>query len=172
MGETVEAIGYKADVPARVRDNVNDRIESVKGQIGDALDGARKTVRGKAQAASESATTSLGDLHDRASGGVESTRRAASVALENPLGLALGGLAVGLLAGLLIPISDIEREKLGPIRDDVAGRAQTAVAEAVEAGKTIIADAAGTAVQSAKEKGAAIAQHATAASVDEEQGGD
>jgi hypothetical protein len=162
MEETVEAIGYKADVPSRVRDNVNERIESVKGSIGDALGDARDAVLGTAQSISDSTADSLSTLQDRTNDGVQSTRRGASMALENPLGLAIGGLAVGLLAGLLIPISDAEREKLGPIRDDVASRAQTAVTEAVEAGKTILTDAAGTVAQSAQEQGAKIAQRAVA----------
>jgi hypothetical protein len=162
MDETVEAIGYKADVPSRVRDNLNERIESVKGSIGDTLSGARDAVLGTAQSISDSTSDSLSTLQDRTSDGVQSTRRGASMALENPLGLAIGGLAVGLLAGLLIPISDAEREKLGPIRDDVATRAQTAVTEAVEAGKTILTDAAGTMARSAQEQGATIAQHAVA----------
>jgi uncharacterized protein YjbJ (UPF0337 family) len=162
MSDTVEAIGYKADVPSRVRDNVNERIASVKGTIGDAVGGARDAVLGTTQSVSDSASDSLGNVQDRVSDGVASTRRAASMALENPLGLALGGLAVGLLAGLLIPITDVEREKLGPIRDDIAGRAQTAVDETLEAGKSILTDAATTAVAAAKEKGTTIAQHAVA----------
>lgn len=160
MGETVEAIGYKADVPSRVRDNVNERIESVKGTIGDAIGNARDAVVGSTKNASDSASESLNGLQNRASDAVESSRRRASMALENPLGLALGGLAVGLLVGLIVPITDVERTKLGPIHDEVANRAQTAVDEAVEAGKTILADAASTVVQSAKVKGAAIAQEA------------
>ena len=33
MGDTVEALGYKADVPARVKDAVNERVETVRGSM-------------------------------------------------------------------------------------------------------------------------------------------
>jgi hypothetical protein len=45
MTETVEAIGYKADVPARVRDVVNERVETVKETIENAMGVASDAVR-------------------------------------------------------------------------------------------------------------------------------
>src|SRR5665213_3095348 len=36
-----------------------------------------------------------------------------SIAQENPLGLALGALAVGVLAGLIVPVSELERRTVG-----------------------------------------------------------
>lgn len=46
-------------------------------------------------------------------------RRAAGVGQENPLGLAVGAVAVGFLAGMLVPSSRVEDEKLGPKADRV-----------------------------------------------------
>lgn len=43
----------------------------------------------------------------------QGARKAAGIAQENPLGLALGGVAVGVLAGMLVPSTRIEDEKLG-----------------------------------------------------------
>jgi hypothetical protein len=158
MGDTVDAIGYKADVPARVRDDINQRIESVKGTIGGAVAGSKKTARKSKAAASDA----LDDSRERITDAAETTRRAASIALENPLGLALGALAVGFLGGLLIPVSDIERERIKPISDDIAGRAQSAVSEAVEAGKSILNETLATAAESVQQHGKEIAQHAVA----------
>lgn len=50
-----------------------------------------------------------------------------SMSENNPLGLAIGALAVGFLAGLAAPVSELERRTLGPIRDDLVVRAITAV---------------------------------------------
>ena len=68
MGETVEALGYKTDVPTRARDAVSGRVDSVKSKI-------------------SGATPDGGDVKQGA-------RRAKGVAQENPLGLAIGAAAV------------------------------------------------------------------------------
>jgi hypothetical protein len=54
MGDTVEALSYKADVPARAKDAVHDRVESVKGTIGDVMSNVKDAVGGVKQRASES----------------------------------------------------------------------------------------------------------------------
>jgi ElaB/YqjD/DUF883 family membrane-anchored ribosome-binding protein len=46
LGDTVEALGYKADVRARVKDAMKERVETVKGTIGGVMDGVRDTVSG------------------------------------------------------------------------------------------------------------------------------
>jgi hypothetical protein len=46
-------------------------------------------------------------------------RKSAGVAKENPLGLAVGAVAVGFLVGMLVPGSRVEDEKLGPKADRV-----------------------------------------------------
>jgi ElaB/YqjD/DUF883 family membrane-anchored ribosome-binding protein len=61
-------------------------------------------------------------------------KRAYSLVRENPLGLVIGGLAVGFLAGLVAPITDVEREKIGPIRDDLLRKGTTAAQTAVAQG--------------------------------------
>lgn len=162
MGETVEAIGYKADVPSRLRDNVNDRIESVKGTIGNAVGTTKNKVFGTASDFSDAASDSLAGMQDRAQQAGDSTRQAVSLALENPLGLLIGALAVGFLGGLMVPTLDIERERIGPVRDLIAERSQSVMSEAVEAGKAVLNDTLTTAAQSAQQHGKEVAQHAMA----------
>src|SRR3954447_17944325 len=121
MGETVDALGYKTDVKARTKDRVVGVKDRVVGATPDAPD-----VKGQA-------------------------RRAKSVAQENPLGLAVGAVAVGFLAGMLIPSTRVEDEKLGPIADDVKDRAKETGQEALERGKQVAQDAAQSAQETAKE---------------------
>jgi hypothetical protein len=90
MGETIDALGYKADVKGRTKE-----------RIGDTVGGAR---------------------------------RAAGVAQENPLGLAVGAMAAGFLAGMLIPSSRVEDEKLGPMADQVKQQAKETGQEALQHG--------------------------------------
>src|SRR6478672_3859544 len=88
MGETIDALGYKADVKGRAKERIDD-----------AASGAR---------------------------------RAAGVAQENPMGLAVGAMAAGFLAGMLIPSSRVEDEKLGPVADQVKQQAKETGEELTE----------------------------------------
>jgi gas vesicle protein len=128
MGDTVDALGYKADVKSRTKDAVSDRVGSIKEKVG-------------------GSTPSTDDVKHGA-------RRAGCMAKENPLGLAIGATAVGFIAGLLVPTSRIEDEKLGPMASDMRERAMEAGQEAVERGKQVAQDA----MQTAKESGQEHAQ--------------
>ena len=146
MGETVDALGYKTDVKARAKDSIQDKKESVMGVASSAkerLVGAGQTVGDK--------TPDSDQVKHQA-------RRAKSVAQENPLGLAVGAVAVGFLAGMLIPSTRIEDEKMGAISDDVIDRAKETGQEALEHGKQVAQEAAQSAQQTVKESGPAHAE--------------
>jgi hypothetical protein len=128
MGNTIEAIGYKTDVKSRARDKVN-------------------RVMGKAN----DATPSTGDVK-------EGAQKAASVAQENPLGLAVGAVAAGFIAGMLIPSTSVESEKLGPMADSVKEKAVETGQEALEHGKQVAQDVAQNAQETARESGQQHAQ--------------
>jgi hypothetical protein len=72
---------------------------------------------------------------------------------SNPLGLALGGLAVGFVVGTLLPQTRVENERMGELSDRVMDVAKDTATEAVERGKQVAQDAAGAAVDTAKESG-------------------
>jgi ElaB/YqjD/DUF883 family membrane-anchored ribosome-binding protein len=152
MGETVEALGYKTDVKARAKDSLQDKKESVMGVV----QSAKERVVGAGQSVGE-ATPDPGQVKHQA-------KQAASVAQENPLGLAVGAVAVGFLAGMLIPSTRVEDEKLGPVADDVKDRAKQTGQEALERGKQVAQDAAQTAKESgqqhAEELGSSAQEHA------------
>jgi hypothetical protein len=111
MTETVDALGYKADVKTRAKEN----------------------LQGK-------------------------SRNAASVAQQNPLGLAIGSVAVGFLAGMLIPSTTAEDEKIGPLADDVKDKVRETGQEALEHGKQVAQDVAESAQETAKQSGQQHAQ--------------
>ena len=118
LGDTAEALGHKADVPGRAREAISDRVEGVKS-----------TFSGTKDSVSES-TPSSGDVKQGA-------RQAVGVAKENPLGLAIGATAVGFIAGLLIPSTRVEDEKIGPMADQLKEQAKETGQEAVERGKHV-----------------------------------
>ena len=124
MSDTVDALGYKADVKSRGKEKITGVKERIVG-----------------------ATPDSGDVKHKA-------RRAGSVAQENPIGLAIGSVAVGFLAGMLIPSTRVEDERIGPIADDVKDKVRETGQEALEHGKQVAQEAA----QTVKESGAQHAQ--------------
>jgi len=146
MSETVEAIGYKADVPSRAKEAVSDKVENVKSKVSDTAARAKEAVTGTTSRVSDrvgDATPSSGQVRQQA-------RRTAGLAKENPLGLAIGAVAVGFLAGLAVPSTRVEDEKLGPMADQVKDRVKETGQEALDRGKQVAQEAAGTAADTAK----------------------
>jgi gas vesicle protein len=75
------------------------------------------------------------------------------VAQENPLGLAVGAVADGFLAGMLIPSTRVEDEKIGPMADQVKTQIKETGQEALEHGKAVASEAVGAAKETAQEQG-------------------
>ena len=147
MGETVDALGYKADVKSRAKENVQGKVDSMKEKITGASDRV------------SDATPDSGEVKQQA-------RRAAGIAQENPLGLAVGSLAVGFLAGMLIPESKMEHEKLGPMADQVKEQVKETGHEALDRGKQVAQDAAMAAKESGQEQAEGLKESAQGSAQD------
>ena len=139
MGETVDALTYKADVKSRAKEKVVDTKESLKAKVVGTTDRV-----GEATPDSEQVKANA--------------RRAAGVAQENPLGLAVGSVAAGFIVGLLLPSSRVEDQKLGPIADDVKEKAKETGQEALQRGQQVAQEAAQSAQQTVQERGREEAQ--------------
>jgi gas vesicle protein len=87
-------------------------------------------------------------------------RKAAGIAQENPLGLAVGAVAAGFLIGLLVPSSRVEDEKLGPTADRVKEQAKETGQEALERGKQVAQSAADTISEEGQRHGEQLADSA------------
>jgi len=148
MSETVEAIGYKADVPSRAKDAVSEKVENVKSKVSDTATRAKEAVTGTTSQVGDrvaEATPSSGQVRQQA-------RRTAGLAKENPLGLAIGAAAVGFLAGLAVPSTRVEDEKLGPVADQVKDKVKETGQEALDRGKQVAQEVASTAADTAKQR--------------------
>lgn len=64
----------------------------------------------------------------------DAARRTAQGIEANPLGIVVGGLAVGVLAGALLPRSDKEKELLAPVGKRLSDTARSAISTAKEQG--------------------------------------
>ena len=140
VGNQVDALSYKTDVPARVGDYVDDKKQAVK----DKVSGVKDAVTGTASKAVPDG---------------EKVGRVKDAAERNPLGLAVGAAAVGFVAGLLIPSTRVENEHMGEMSDRVVDAAKDTAGDAVERGKQVAQEAAETAKESAKEQGQELASN-------------
>ncbi|HKG44224.1 MAG TPA: DUF3618 domain-containing protein [Gaiellaceae bacterium] len=134
VGDEVDALSYKTDVGARVDDYVDEKKEAVKSKF----TGAKESVTG--------AVPDRRALKSRAT-------RVRDAAATNPLGLAIGGVAVGFLVGTLVPQTRVENEQMGEMSDRLIDAAKETAGETVDRGKQVAQDAVGAAVDTAKESG-------------------
>jgi gas vesicle protein len=133
MGDTVEALAYKADVKTRAKENVSGKVDSIKEKV----TGAGSRV--------SDATPDADQVKGQA-------RQAVGVAQENPLGLAIGAVAVGFVAGLLVPVSRAEERKLAPVAGELREKVTDTAQTAVEHGKEVAQEAVQSATETVKEK--------------------
>ncbi len=150
MGDTVEALAYKADVKTRTKDNISGKVDSVKSVFTGAADSVNE------------ATPSTGEVKQGA-------RQAAGMAKENPLGLAIGAVAVGFIGGLLVPATRIENERIGPVADQVKDQVKDTAQTVVDHGKEAAQDAVQAATQAVKETGQEHAEQAKSEISDQAQ---
>jgi gas vesicle protein len=143
MGDTVDALGYKTDVKSRAKESVTGKVEGVKEKLVGAKDSVTESVGG-AKDSAMSATPSAGDVQQGA-------KKAVGIAQSNPLGLAVGAVAVGFLAGMLIPSTQVENEKIGPMADQVKDQISSTAQEAMEHGKAVVSETASSAADAAKQ---------------------
>jgi hypothetical protein len=138
MAEKADALAYKADVPARAKDKVRETKDNLMSAVTGRANDLKETVAG--------ATPDMDDIAGQA-------RRAKGMAETNPLGLAIGAAAIGFLAGLAVPASRLENERLGPAADELKAKVKDLSQEALEHGKQVATDVAQAAKETAQESG-------------------
>jgi Protein of unknown function (DUF3618) len=134
MGDTVDALAHKTDVKSRVKESFTDKKERFRAQM-------------------TGTTSRIGDAAPGSEEIKDGAQRAVGVAEENPIGLAIGGVAAGFLVGMLLPSTRVEDERLGPIADEVKEKAVETGQEAIERGKDVAGQVAEQAVETAKDAG-------------------
>ena len=139
MGDTVQALSHKANVPGRIKESIGDKTDRLRQQMSSTTSKVSDATPGTA------------DIRDGA-------QQAVGIAQENPLGLAIGGVALGFLVGLALPATKVENENIGPIADDVKETVKETGQEALDRGKQVAQDAASAATDAVKESGQEQAQ--------------
>jgi len=125
MGETAEAIGYKADVKSRVKDNIAEKKDAVVSRVSGAMPDGEQ---------------------------VKSGARKVGVSKQNPLGLGIAALAAGFVVGTLLPSTNVEDERIGEMSDQVGEKAREAGQEALDRTKGVAREAVDNARQTVEER--------------------
>jgi hypothetical protein len=155
MSETVEAIGYKADVPSRAKDKVSETVDNIKNKVSDTATRTKDAVTGTTARVSDAAGGAASRVGDATpSGGQvkQQARRTAGLARENPLGLAVGAVALGFLAGLAVPSTRVEDQRLGPVADQVKDKVKETGQEALDRGRQVAQEVASSAADTARQR--------------------
>jgi ElaB/YqjD/DUF883 family membrane-anchored ribosome-binding protein len=117
-GGAKEAAHHVGEMASNAASAVSEKISSVSEKVG----GMSEKVGGMAQRASQAAKK-----------GATSTADWFTTTLEqNPLALAIGTLALGMVAGILIPASEKEEETVGKLGEKAAEAALEKTSEAVQ----------------------------------------
>jgi hypothetical protein len=85
---------------------------------------------------------------------------------DNPLGLIIGAVAAGFVAGALIPLTKPEKQRLQPIGSDIARRALEARDEVIEHGRGILGDTVSAAQEAVQKHGKELADSITTSVAD------
>jgi ElaB/YqjD/DUF883 family membrane-anchored ribosome-binding protein len=120
-----------------IKDKLPDR-EALKAKVPDSVSDAKNRVA--------EATPSKEDVKAKA-------QAAAETAKDNPVALVAGAAAAGLAAGVAIPQTDIEKEKLGPPAQQARQNIETKVKDTVGQAKSSAQEAVQGVAGAVKEKG-------------------
>ena len=143
IGETVGALGYKADVKGRMAESVSSKKNAVVGAVGS----GKNAVVGRVDALVSTVSGVVPDGDQLAAGAAK-----VGVSKQNPVGMFIGGAAVGLLAGLVIPSTRMEDEQIGDMAEQMKDTVKETGSEALERSKQVAQDAAMAASASASEQ--------------------
>jgi len=133
---------------------LKEKGAQLKEKAGSSMQNIKQRTAEKASALRMRAGETGSHLKERAYHGYEQGREVFTrTADEQPLAVGLGFLAIGVLAGMLLPSTRKEDELVGATRDRLVNRTREAAEDAVNRGKHVARTAADVAKQEMREQG-------------------
>ena len=131
-----------------------EKGSELKQKAGTSMQNIKERTAEKTSALRMRASEKGNQLKEKARYGYETSRETFSRAAdEQPLAVGLGFLAIGLVAGMLLPSTRKEDELVGPTRDRIVTRTREAAEDAVNRGKHVAKKAVEVAKEQAQEQG-------------------
>ena len=168
LASTVGAVAYKADVKNRgkevleeKKEVLKDKVDELKSKVsgGEGEPGVADKVKDKLPSGEELKSKLPGggegsDDPASSEGGLkDKVKDAADAASGKPLAVTAGAAAAGLVAGLALPETEVEREKLAPKAKQVREDAQARAKETVQQAKAAAKETADSTVQAVRQAG-------------------
>ncbi|MEP6945456.1 MAG: DUF3618 domain-containing protein [Acidobacteriota bacterium] len=130
------------DRESSLSENVGNKVSALT----DSVSSAAGNAYGKVSSAVDGAYTSASDAAGKAYGKVGDLTAAASdkydyYVEENPLAVGAVALALGAAVGFAIPASSFESRVMGPVREQLVGKAQDTASDLIEKTKQAVKDA-------------------------------
>jgi gas vesicle protein len=164
MTETVDAIGYRADVKTRAREAVVNRKDAAMNKVSgmkNRVVGAMPDVPSPSDVSMPGFVPDGEQMRHGADQVKQGAKQAVSVAQANPIGLGVGAMAVGVLIGMALPTTSVEDQRLGELSDELKHQAREAGSEVLDRSKKVAQDAAtqvsDTVQESGKQQGQELA---------------
>jgi hypothetical protein len=149
--------GYPESATGKLKEAARERVQHVRERAQDLTHRAKDTlsrVRERAGAASHRLRQRGAEKVERARATWDSGRdRFTEVVEERPISIGVGFLALGILAGLLVPAMPIERRSLGPMVRRAREQGRNLAQEALRRGKEAASAAASAAASEAEAQG-------------------
>ncbi|MEA2695574.1 MAG: hypothetical protein QOJ16_4961 [Acidobacteriota bacterium] len=147
LGAATDAVKSAAGSAADLASNAKDKVSGFVSQAGDKLGDLTDQVKEQASGLTDRVKEQASGLGDKVQEGTRKARLGFWQLLEErPLVVGAATLAVGLLAGLSIPSTDVEDEFMGETRDQLLDTAKETGREMLDKGKHV----AGAAVDAVK----------------------
>lgn len=121
---------------AETTSTVNAQLDQTRERIAGDTQGIRSKIVGRTQNALHGVSGSI-------SHSVKQPKQSMGRLVSNPIGMAIGAMAVGWLAGTLAPSSRLEKEKLGEASGQVKQSAEQLGREAIEKGRELASETIG-----------------------------
>jgi gas vesicle protein len=182
LGHAVGGLAYKADVKNRGKEVIGDKKEAVMEKVdelkqkmpgggGDGTEGGFGDKVKDKLPSGDAVSAKMDGMKDKMPDGVGEAKArigektpskeevkakaqdAVQTAKGNPAAIAGGAAVAGLAAGLALPETDLEREKLKPHVQEAKTQATERVQQTVDQVKTGVQDAAGSIADTVKEQG-------------------
>ena len=120
-------------------DNTKDKLASSLGDVKANANSTASEVKANASSTASdvkaNVSSTMTDLSAKSSATLEDAKQSVK---GNPIGLLIGGVVVGAVIAAFAPVTEMERRRVQPVRDDLVGRATKAKDDVVRAGRGVL----------------------------------